>query len=361
MLSKFSFLDYVWRGLLVGTLTSTIALLIMFLISILLMRRASHLQMKWFFNNQLLLFLFVFLTSFAFVATNDPELATGCFNQFVRISSSFTITRFISGAWLLMVLALFLLDGFRIYASFRQSKSFLLVTDERIKNQLEQSMRHLGLSADLQIYTTKENESPFVWGLFNYKLILPHAALDSLSHMTLRSILAHELIHVRDRDALWLSFELFYRRLMFFNPIVYFISRRHLLTIEKAADEEAIQKGGVQASELLKSLIEVIGFCKQGSNRLMVLNVSRNFKELKERMECLTQVARPVPSRRFFNCIVVISVLLSLGLSGAQAKMAVAGLNEQPHEVGMMCSQLKHEKIIESWLNIEAVPNKCEK
>lgn len=60
--------------------------------------KSSQQQMKWFFNSQLCLLLFVCTGSFILVAMVDPELAAGCFNQFVKASSSFSITRIVSGA-----------------------------------------------------------------------------------------------------------------------------------------------------------------------------------------------------------------------------------------------------------------------
>lgn len=360
MLNDFSFLDYVWRGLVVGTLTSTIVLAVMFVILSTLMKKASHLQMKWFFNNQLVLLLFVFIASFAFVAIGDPELAAGCFNQFVKGSSSFTITRIVSGAWLLSIFAFSVLDSLRVYSSILKARKFQPVENQVLQAEFKTTLSRMCLNQNIKLYTTTDEVSPFVWGFFKYKVVVPELALNSLSKNALESILAHELVHVRDRDALWLSFELLCRRLMFFNPLSYLLSRKHILTIEMAADEEAVRKGGVHAGDLLRSLVEVVSVCKSGPANPMILSASRSFKEIKERMESLSRTDRPVSSGVLFYSASILSILLSLGFSVAQAKMAVADLNEKSPAVGMMCSQLKHEKIIESWLNIEPAPNKCE-
>lgn len=361
MVSSFSFLDYVWRGLVVGTLTSTLILAFMFLIFSFLKSRASQLQLKRFFNYQLLLLFVVVCASFLFVAVGDPELAAGCFDQFVKNGSSFMITRIVAGAWLTIAGLMIVRDLLRMILSVRKSFGFSRLMHPEIEASFEQTRAQLGLRNHIQLFTTEENVSPFVWGLFKYKVVIPTKALHALDPQALKNILAHELIHVRDRDALWLSFELLSRRLLFFNPLIFLVGEKHSLTIEKAADEEAVHKAGVNPSELLKNLVEVISLCKVNAKDPMALSASRSFRELKARMESLSTSAPKNFSNPVFNTALIISFIFSIGISVAQAKLAIADLSGRSESVGMMCTQIRHEKIIESWLQMEPVSNSCEK
>jgi beta-lactamase regulating signal transducer with metallopeptidase domain len=359
MLNNFSFLDYVWRGLLVGTLLSTIVLSGMFFVFWLLRERFSQTQMKWFFNYQILLLFLAFLGSFLFVAVSDPELAVGCFNQFVKDSSSFTITRIIAGVWLLAILSILWLDSIKIYFSFKKSKKHQPVIDDKIESVFKKCLIKSKCIKNPQLFKTKENVSPYAWGLFRHRVVVPESSLNLLNADTWESIFAHELIHIKDHDSLWLLLELLCRRLLFFNPLIYLAHKKHLLAIEKAADEQALNSGGMDLGQFIKSLIEVVELCKSTDGNPLAVSASRSFLEIKERIESLSQAHRPVASQSIYYSVLFASFLLTTGFSVAQAKSAINGFGEKA-SIGMMCSQLRHEKIIESWLHIEPVPNRCE-
>ncbi len=356
-----SFLDYIWRGLIVGTIASTATLLVMAAVFFIRKNKSSQQQMKWFFNSQLCLLLFVCAGSFILVAVGDPELAAGCFNQFVKVSSSFTITRIISGVWLSVIALLATKDILSICLAVIRSKKFQPMNSGITKTIFEESISKLGLRNKIELCSSTESTSPFVWGIFRYKLVVPQIALDSLSEKTIKNIFAHELSHIKDRDSVWLFLELLCRRLLFFHPLAHYIGERHRLIIEKAADEQAVKKGGIQPSDLLKSLVEVVTLCKSNNPSPMAAHASRNFLEIQERMLALGQIEERNYSKQTFYFTVAFGFLASLGFSVAQAKMSIAGVTKNSYSVGSMCSQVNHEKIIESWLNIESVTNKCEK
>ncbi len=356
-----SFLDYLWRGLTVGTMASTAILLVMAVGFFIRKNKSSQQQMKWFFNSQLCLLLFVCTGSFILVAMIDPELAAGCFNQFVKASSSFSITRIVSGAWLTIFALLVTKDILSIYLSVIRSKKFRPINSGIPKMIFEESISKLGLKNKIELYSSTKSVSPFVWGIFRYKLIVPQIALDSLSEKSLKNIFAHELSHIKDRDSIWLFLELLCRRLLFFHPLANYIGKKHRLIIEKAADEQAVKKGGIRSSDLLKSLVEVVTLCKSHNPSPMAAHASRNFLEIQERMVALGQIEDRNSSKHTFYFTMAIGFLASLSFSVAQAKLSMTGINDNSHSVGSMCSQVTHEKIIESWLNIKPVTNKCEK
>ncbi len=359
MFSDFSFLDYVWRGLLVGTLLSTIVLSGIFFVFWLLKERFSHTQMKWFLNYQILLLFLTFIGSFIFVVFSDPELAMRCFNHFVKDSSSFTVTRIISGVWFFTILALLGFDSIKIYLSFLKSKQLRPVLDNKIRSLFEKCLVKSRCHKNPQLFMTSENNSPYAWGMINHKIVVSESSLKSLGLEAWENIFAHELIHIKDKDSLWLLLELLCRRLLFFNPLTYFVRQKHCLVIEKAADEQAIKFGGMDSSRFIKSLIEVLEVCRGAKVNPLAVSASRNFLEIKERIESLSKTHRPVTSKAIYYSVLLGSLLLTTGLSATQAKSAINGFSDKD-SVGMMCSQLRHEKLIESWLNIEAVaPNKC--
>lgn len=359
MLSDFSFLDYVWKGLLVGTLLSTIVLVALFFVLCILRNRFSQTQIKWFLNQQMLLLLLTFIGSFVFMAFSDPELAIGCFKQFVNEASSFTITRFISGVWLCTVFLLLVFDSIKIYLSCLRVNRLRPVLDHKVRSALMKCLNKSRIKKNIRLLMATEKVSPYAWGIFSYNIVIPESSLKSLSIPTWENVFAHELIHLKEHDSLWLFLELLCRRFLFFNPLIYLARKKHLLAIEKSADEQAVKLVGMDSGKYVKSLIEVLEVCNGTNLNPIAVSVSQNFLEIKERIESLSQTHRSLGSSTNYYFIIVASFFLTTGLSVAQAQRAIKGFNERAL-VGMMCSQLRHEKIIESWLHIEPAPNKCE-
>ena len=236
----------------------------------------------------------------------------------------------------------------------------MLVRDHNWDRLVRSGLQRIDCQAQVSLYTTSEAVSPFVWGFFKYKIVVQKNFLTSASTKTLENIFAHELIHVRDHDSLWRLLELVCRRILFFHPFMLFVSARYLINLEKAADEEAVQAGGVSAPDLLKSLLEVIGFSRKLQSNPMLLSASRSFQELKERMESLSKMNELKPSAFNFRYVLSVSLFMALGFSIAQAKISVGGFADSQMERAGMCTQAKQEQIIESWLKIKPTPNKCD-
>lgn len=354
-------LEYLEQGLIVGTLSSTFILILTLSMAYFLKSRSSALQMKFFFRIQTSLILFVFLGSFMLATMLDSEFIADCLNSLSPNKSSMGIFHFLTLGWLLVAGTLFVRDGINTSFFLFKNKSFLPVEDTLVQNQLQETLSQLNIKQDIDLLVTFENTSPYVLGFLKYKLILPQNVLNTLSTNELKSILAHELIHIRDRDSLWLSLELLGRRLMFYNPLIYILSEKYQITIEKAADEEAIKKAGASPSDLLQSLMHIIHLSKNNKPSPVALNASRNFREIKERMESLAKISHSNSSSRIYRVTALFSALISLGVSAAQAQLTLESLNKKNSFVGMTCAELKYEKTIESCLNIGPTPNKCEK
>ncbi len=353
-------LDYVWRGLVVGTITSSIILTILLTMWMVFRKKMSHLQNKWFLNIHLIALLSVFVSGFAFVVTRDPELASGCFSQFIKQGLAFSFTRFVAATWFVLAIGFCLFDAIRIWDSIRKSKNFIRIKDQNLIQLLDRGLKQINCKASVELYTTTESVSPFVWGFFRHKIVIPKSFLEKASQKTLQNVLAHELIHVRDHDSIWRLLELVCHRILFFNPLMLFVHSQYLLNVEKAADEEAVQAGGILACELLSSLLEVVGYSRIGQVNPILLNASRSFQEIKERMESLSDI-RPARSSAFvFSWVLGLSMMTALSFSIAQAKSSIGGFAESPIAKAGMCTQVKQEQIIESWLNIEPRSNKCD-
>lgn len=355
----FTFLDYIWRGLTVGTLSSAIVLSILCLTASVINKNASRQQMKYFFRAQVVLGLLVFVLSFSWVVCVDPELASGCFSAFAKDQNFFTLTRFFASFWLGGVVLLSAFDFFRIWKSNRVLYVEEDLQDVKLQKQFRDLVEIFKIQSPVSVKISGDGSSPFVHGLLNYQVVLP-ANLLTMNPESLGHIMAHELVHVRDKDAVWKLIELLGRRILFFNPFLYVLAKRHLLAIEMAADEQALGVANVRPKDYIETLIEVVTQNQVIVANPLALNASRTFKEAKERVEALVFLERQKPKKNLVNSVIFGSILISLGFSVAQARSTVQESLERTLQAEMMCSQVHYEKMIESWLRIPVEKNKCE-
>ncbi|HQX52532.1 MAG TPA: M56 family metallopeptidase, partial [Planctomycetaceae bacterium] len=96
---------------------------------------------------------------------------------------------------------------------------------------------------------------PVVWGIFRPRLMLPLAA-QSWSDEQLRSVLLHELAHIKRRDVLGQLLAQFACALHWFNPLVWFAAWRLHVERERACDD-LVLTSGVRASAYAEHLLNV--------------------------------------------------------------------------------------------------------
>ena len=100
--------------------------------------------------------------------------------------------------------------------------------------------------------------SPFVCGLWRPSLVLPRGLTRSLDLESLRSVLLHELAHIRRRDLLWDWIPAIARLLYFFHPAAHFIVCRARLERELACDQTAMVLTGLGAAGYASTLVEIV-------------------------------------------------------------------------------------------------------
>jgi beta-lactamase regulating signal transducer with metallopeptidase domain len=118
------------------------------------------------------------------------------------------------------------------------------------------------LCADLHIavpeviFTGRPGFAAFTAGILKPVLVLNSSLVGSLAEDDLEAVLAHELVHVKQRDTMknWLIH--LARDIMFFNPLSSYLLNRCLLENERVCDRESIRLTGrtrlAYASTLLR-------------------------------------------------------------------------------------------------------------
>src|SRR6185437_3280310 len=84
---------------------------------------------------------------------------------------------------------------------------------------------------------------PGVFGVFRPVLLLPEGILDQLTPEQWKSVVAHELCHVRHRDNLLGIVQMFVEAVFWFHPLVWWIGKRICHERERGCDEEVLRMG----------------------------------------------------------------------------------------------------------------------
>jgi uncharacterized protein (TIGR03435 family) len=115
------------------------------------------------------------------------------------------------------------------------------------------------LSTDVPVLTSSLLLEPGVFGIFRPVLLLPEKILNRLSAPQLRSILAHEMCHVRRRDNLTAAIHMVVEATFWFHPAVWWIGTRLIEERERACDEAVLQLGN-EAEVYAQSILNVCKF-----------------------------------------------------------------------------------------------------
>ena len=130
-----------------------------------------------------------------------------------------------------------------------------------------------------------------------------------------------------------------------------------------AADEMAVFHYGIKAKKLLDSLMDLASnYLIKNSRFPIQVHASQGYFELKQRVIWLSSLsnARDNQASNWIFCIIIgITLISSIAFTWTQQEVLPSWSLEKPAD-GSICTQIKHEKIIESWLQLKVSSNKCE-
>jgi bla regulator protein BlaR1 len=116
------------------------------------------------------------------------------------------------------------------------------------------------LAIDVPVFLSAARMEPGILGILRPVLLLPEGIFDRLTGEQLRTIVAHEMYHVRKRDNLTFAIHMMVEVLFWFFPPVWWIRRRLIEERELACDEAVLQTGSA-ADVYAASILNVCKFC----------------------------------------------------------------------------------------------------
>jgi beta-lactamase regulating signal transducer with metallopeptidase domain len=145
----------------------------------------------------------------------------------------------IDGLWLAGVLLLALRAGgswWKLQSLRRRAEAMV---PETLRTSFDKLVGQFRLSRRIVLRVSDEVISPMVFGIWRTVVLVPLSAVTSLAPEQLEAVLAHELAHVRRWDYLINLLQTSVECLFFFQPAVWWVSRRAREFREVCCDEVA--------------------------------------------------------------------------------------------------------------------------
>lgn len=232
--------------------------------------------------------------------------------------SGFSFVSILFSVWLFGMLGFMTVHvmGYIRYAR-RIKNSCIAVTDAVTLELLEDCRLKLDLPHALPLYVSSLVDTPMLFKLMRYSIILPDK---SFTPLQLKHAFLHELVHARQHDNLWKWAAVLATSIHWFNPAAFFAAKEFNRQCELSCDETAVSDfSREERIDYGKTLLSV---ASRAISKPYALSSSMGTEKrnLKERLEVLVNMKKKNTQRVILSSLVLLFVavlaLLTVMLSG---------------------------------------------
>ncbi len=205
------------------------------------------------------------------------------------------------------------------------------VRDLRLRQMFEGECERMGVRSSTELLESDQLPAPVVVGSLHPKVVLPTNIACTLSSSQLRSVLVHELSHVRRNDHWFVQVQAIAGILYWWNPLVRLLSQRMNEYREMICDDIATlaldsQSRADGPEQYARSLVEIAERAVQGRYALGSLGIGMSSSsEMERRVErILAMQSGHVElsiTKRFTVGLIAFAFMLSVGLVFAQVPL----------------------------------------
>jgi beta-lactamase regulating signal transducer with metallopeptidase domain len=259
-------------------------------------------------------------------AITDAASSAGPVGSTERVSSIIATDRIASVAALLWVFGVVLLAGrilgglWLAHSIANRASSVLNPAIVAAASRLEADLK---FARPTRMLESADVEAPVVLGWRSPTLILPHDATERLSADMIAALLAHEFAHIRRRDYAANILQSVVEILLFFSPLVIWISRRIREAREFCCDDAAVDRCG-DRKNYVEALTSLASLGAVNSTRAALSSVG---PRLITRIRRLLQ-GEAMP--RFQRARLISLAVLFLGLVAVGIQLSAASAGRAP-------------------------------
>jgi TonB family protein len=196
---------------------------------------------------------------------------------------------------------------------------------------LERARKSLQWQRSVGLVISPLKLEPAVWRVWQPMVVLPESIAAHLNDDELEAIMVHELVHIQRRDNLIGNLQLTLCALLWFHPLVWFISRKLFDEREQACDERVMEVCQVPEA-YASSILKVVRFCFGW--RVAGVTGAASGSNLRRRIENIMTTGNPerrtsVASRLLAVALVALALLI----------LVAAGVYSRPHKTNRVTTE----------------------
>jgi beta-lactamase regulating signal transducer with metallopeptidase domain len=213
--------------------------------------------------------------------------------------------------WVGGALVLFaILAGAKLYGILVAGRA-PFIEQARLLGALKEAARRLDLKQEVILVQSDRFKVPTVFGIFQPRLLLPSRA-GSWPEDRLKTVLHHELAHIKRRDILVQLLAQVACCIYWLNPLVWILERRLFIERERACDDMAMGQD-IKASDYAGHLMEVLEELGDRRNTLWVTAAMAEGTDFKDRiLSVLNPAAKRASLKTRHAFVVVLFVFFAL-------------------------------------------------
>ncbi len=190
----------------------------------------------------------------------------------------------LSYVWMVVFFCLSAMTLWQVQRFNRIKKNAKQANDQQ-EELLQTNKSKLGINKKIPLLYSCQVQSPLTFGLFKPVIILPVDIEQQLTQAQLNHVLLHELGHIQRRDILWNWLAYWVTLLHWFNPLVWYASRRMKADMEIACDAKVLTHLSQRdRNDYGLTLINVSQLSSKPPRLSHSLGILENHRELKNRL-----------------------------------------------------------------------------
>lgn len=167
-------------------------------------------------------------------------------------------------AWFAGFVFSFFIFSKQLFGFYRVAKRAKPVHNEILSTALAYWRDQFGITRAVRIVSSDECLSPFTIGIFRPVIFIPLSLVESNDTGTLKSIIAHEMVHIDRLDDLWIKLQNLVRIFYFFHPVVWYANRQLNFEREQICDAEVLSRRKISPGSYGKGILSVLKLNAKG-------------------------------------------------------------------------------------------------
>lgn len=244
----------------------------------------------------------------------DSNLVQNKATDIPRTHKPFNWTDAAAWAWLAGVLISLLVAAYSYRKTFMRTEKASPCQREYIISLLSKCTKNNKSVRKLRIRLSYYHTSPFIIGAFRPSIVIPSDIMNSMKEESLKSILMHELMHLKHHDNTVRMVCYLIQAIHWFNPVIWFSLRLMSRDCEIACDSAVISN---YSNEMRKEYaILLVKNAQMNTQKNFVRLTAFSESNLRKRIVNVVSFKRQSPTH-YFAAFLVFIALTAVLLTGA--------------------------------------------